>query len=101
MYGLMYGRTLAGLNTGKDQRNAASVIRQVLQVAVDDGDLADNPAKGLRFKRHQRVEKTPYTRAERDALLEHLTGHHRTFFALAFATGMRNGRASPTTKGTG
>lgn len=85
-------RTLGQFDyTPKGQRNVVSVLRQVLQIAVDDGVLSANPCDGMKFKRHQKVEKQPYTRQERDALLATLTGRHHAFFSLAFATGMRTG----------
>ena len=79
--------------TGKTRNNKMSVLRQALQLAVDDGVLDMNPAASIAAFEHQRPEPDPFTLEEADAIIAGLAKHYdeqiARYFGAKFFTGLR------------
>lgn len=77
----------------KTRNNALVPLRGVFKQAIRKGLIfGGNPAAGLTQQKRNKDEPDPYTREDRDKLLEALEGTHgELFFNLAFGTGMRTG----------
>ena len=73
----------------KRQQNSRSIVRQIFEFAIQDDLIDENPARKLKAVSHQRAQIDPFNRQERDAVLQHLHDQARTYFILAFETGMR------------
>jgi integrase len=80
--------------SGKTLNNYMSVLREALQLAVDDNVLHENPAatKTLRAK-HQRDPPDPFSRDEAEAIIADMAEHHpgpvANLVAWWFFTGAR------------
>jgi integrase len=83
---------LTGLKMKTKSKNAyKSCVKEVLELAVDDGVISFNPALDIRLKPDQREEVQFYSREEVRSLLAASTGIMRAYLMLAFNTGMRAG----------
>jgi len=68
-----------------------SIIRGVLDIAMDDDVLERNVAKDIRLAKDEKEEVRPFSEEEVRKLLSHATGMFRNYLAIAFYTGMRSG----------
>jgi len=79
--------------SGKTRNNKMSVLRQALQLAVDDGDLDANPANGIEASPHQSPEPDPLSLEEVELVLADLRKHYdpqiALYFEFKFFTGLR------------
>lgn len=73
----------------KTRKNALSVLSGVMAYA----EVNPNPCAGIVFKRRRRRAVERYRPSDREALLSHLDGQNRVYFALLFACGLRPGEA--------
>jgi integrase len=79
--------------TGKTRNNKIAVLRPALQLAVDDGLMASNPADSIPTFEHQRPEPDPFTANEREDMLTWFSSHSPepawNYFETMFFTGLR------------
>ena len=78
--------------TGKTRNNKMSVLRQALQLAVDDGAMVTNPAANIDAFEHQRPEPDPFSLEEADTIIAALAKTDEQvsrYFAVKFFTGLR------------
>jgi integrase len=87
---VMAGNEKAAL-APKTRKNLISTVRSVLALAVQSDYIKTNPAAQFGRIKSQAKEIDPFTREERDAILERLKGNMRLFYAIRFYTGMRPG----------
>jgi integrase len=79
--------------TGKTLNNKMSVLRQALQLAVDDGAIDGNPAALIGAFEHQAPDPDPFTLEEAEAIVAGLAKHYdeqvARYFGAKFFTGLR------------
>ncbi len=79
--------------TGKTRNNKMSVLRQALQLAVDDGALAASPIAGIESFSHQSPPPDPFDQDEAEAIIAGLARHYdeqvARYFGAKFYTGLR------------
>lgn len=80
--------------SAKTIRNRQALLSAALQRAVEDGELAKNPAHRHRIARTERREMTYLTPAEFGILLERATPHYRPLLLTLYGTGLRLGEAT-------
>ncbi len=68
-----------------------SCIKEIFELAVDDGVIKYNPALNIKLKADEREDVKYYTKEEVNKLLSVATGVIRPYLLLAFNTGMRVG----------
>lgn len=79
-----------GWTHGKTMANALTVMRGVMELALEDELIRTNPANGIRTPRTQRKRHEPLTASEMNLVLEALeSSHWLEYFQVAFSTGMR------------
>jgi integrase len=83
--------------SGKTVNNYVSVLREALQLAVDDKILDDNPADKVPRASWQKEPPDPFTRDEADAIIADFAKHHpgqaHNLVEWWFFTGVRTGEA--------
>lgn len=75
------------------QKNILKMLRKIFQMAVDEGIMARNPAKGITIKVPQTMQKV-LTAREVEQLLQNAKDVNHRFYAVwffALQTGMRSG----------
>ena len=83
---------LISLNIKNISRNKyKSCIKEIFELAVDDGVIAVNPALNIRFPSDTKKKIEYYTRKEVEKLLSVSHGVIKTYLEIAFNTGMRTG----------
>jgi integrase len=78
----------------KTRKNGHVALRGVFALAyLDLGlPLSQSPAHNIKLGRHQRQRPDPFSKSERDAILDWMISkRHGQYFRTAFATGMRSG----------
>lgn len=68
-----------------------SVLRRVINWAVDEGIIPQNPMGRIKLARERRVRRSILGTTEEDLLLEHAPNHLRHIITCALDTGMRRG----------
>ncbi|HFC03966.1 MAG TPA: site-specific integrase [Nitratifractor salsuginis] len=79
------------INSPKTVREYLTVIRGVLDVAIDHEVLNDNVVKGIRLPRHRKAEIEPFSSEEVATLLRMANDWLRLYLAIGFYTGLRTG----------
>lgn len=79
--------------TGKTRNNKMSVLRQAIQLAIDDGVMVASPVAGIDSFAHQDPEPDPFDQAEAEAIIAGLAKHYdeqvARYFGVKFYTGLR------------
>lgn len=79
--------------TGKTRNNKMSVLRQALQLAIDDGALDTSPVAGIDSFSHQSPPPDPFDQEEAEAIIAGLALHYdeqvARYFGVKFYTGLR------------
>ena len=79
--------------TGKTINNYVQVLREAVELAVNDGDLKDSPVAKIQPAKHQKAPPDPFTRIEADKILADLAAKHpgqaANFVDFWMWTGMR------------
>lgn len=75
----------------KTRKNIISSARSVFALAVQSDYIKTNPAAQFGRIKAQSKEIDPFTREERDAILDRLKGNMRLFYAIRFYCGLRPG----------
>jgi integrase len=79
--------------TGKTRNNKMSVLRQALQLAMDDGVLVSSPIAGIDSFSHQSPPPDPFDQGEAEAIIAGLAKHYddevARYFGAKFFTGLR------------
>jgi integrase len=75
--------------SAKTVESARSLLAQILQAAVNTGQLPANPVKGVRATKGTRQQMTFLTPAEFATLMVHVPDHYRALVAFLYGTGMR------------
>jgi integrase len=70
--------------TGKTRNNKVSVLRQALQLALDDGALTKDPLIALKASRHQSPDPDPLTMDETELILADMREHYHPRIANCF-----------------
>ena len=68
-----------------------SMIKGVLDVALDDESINTNVAIGIQFKRIEKIEVKPFSNEEVQIIIESAVGTLKNYLGIAFYTGMRSG----------
>ena len=68
-----------------------SCVKQIFELAVDDGVISFNPALSIKLKADEREDVQYYTREEVQTILSVATGVMYPYLLIAFNTGMRVG----------
>lgn len=68
-----------------------SMIKGVLDVALDDEAISSNVAIGIQFKRTEKIEVKPFSNDEVQRIIEMAEGSLKNYLGIAFYTGMRSG----------
>ena len=83
-------------SSNKNRANAVSLLRRVLELAVDDELIQINPADKLKTPKHQKPEPDPFSEAEARKIIAYMYQKHKyaervypAYFEFAFFTGMR------------
>lgn len=96
--GLVKSQVLAALATepdwsGKTRNNKMSVLRQALQLAMDDEVLKASPVAGIDAFAHQEPEPDPFSQDEAEVIIAGLARHYdeqiARYFGAKFFTGLR------------
>jgi integrase len=66
-----------------------SCIKEVFELAVDDGVISFNPALGIKLKADEKEDVSYYTKEEVNTLLAYASGVMKPYLLIAFNTGMR------------
>ena len=80
--------------SAKTRKNALAPLRGVFALAYLDNRLPvqSSPAHQIKLGRHQKPRPDPFTREERDRIMDWMRDKtHGLYFRTAFATGMRSG----------
>lgn len=77
--------------TSKTIRNYLSVIRGIIDVAIDEETITNNVAKNIKLKTHVADIIEPFSELEVKLLLSQTKGFLKLFLAISFYTGMRTG----------
>jgi integrase len=79
--------------TGKTRNNKMSVLRQAVQLAVDDEVIKSNPVDLIDAFEHQDPEPDPFAQEEAEAIIAGLAKHYdeqvARYFGAKFFTGVR------------
>lgn len=79
--------------TGKTVNNKMSVLRQALELAVDDRMLTESPVSLIKPSKHQRALPDPFSLEEVELILQDLHKHYAPqialYFEFKFFTGLR------------
>ncbi len=79
--------------TGKTRNNKMSVLRQALQLSIDDGVLESSPLAGIDSFEHQSPDPDPFDQDETEAIITGLATHYdeqiARYFGAKFFTGLR------------
>lgn len=79
--------------TGKTRNNKMSVLRQALQLAIDDEVLKLSPIATMEAFAHQDPEPDPFSQEEAEAIVAGLAKHYgeqiARYFGAKFYTGLR------------
>lgn len=79
--------------SGKTVNNYVSVLRQALELAVEDGVLQQNPASEIKRAKHQKAPPDPFEPDEVEAIIdsvrERYPGQVENFVEFWFWTGLR------------
>lgn len=79
--------------TGKTRNNKMSVLRQAIQLAIDDGALEASPIAGIDSFQHQSPDPDPFDQDETEAIIAGLAQHYdeqvARYFGAKFFTGLR------------
>jgi integrase len=75
----------------KSKNTYKGIIKEIFELAVDDGVINFNPALGIKLKADIKKEIQYYTKDEVNLLLKYSTGVIRAYLHIAFNTGMRVG----------
>jgi integrase len=79
--------------TGKTRNNKMSVLRQALQLAIDDGVLTASAVAGIDSFAHQDPEPDPFDQEEAEAIIAGLARHYdeqvARYFGVKFYSGLR------------
>ncbi|MCH9741479.1 MAG: tyrosine-type recombinase/integrase [Epsilonproteobacteria bacterium] len=78
-------------NTPKTIRNYLSVLRGVIDVAIDEEIITHNVATNIKLSTHEVEEIEPFTELEVRLLLSKSNGFLKLFLAISFYTGARTG----------
>jgi integrase len=85
--------------TGKTRNNKMSVLRQALQLAVDDDIIKINPVEAIESYDHQAPEPDPFDQDEAEAIIAGLARHYdeqvARYFGAKFFTGLRTNESLP------
>lgn len=85
-------RYLQGLDMLSKSKNAyKSCIKEIFELAIDDGVLNNNPAISIKLKQDVREDVQYYSREEVSTLLNAADGIMKPYLTIAFNTGMRAG----------
>ena len=68
-----------------------SCIKEIFELAVDDGIISYNPALSIKLKSDEHKDIEYYTKEQVNTLLSVSTGFIRSYLLIAFNTGMRVG----------
>jgi integrase len=68
-----------------------SVLRRVINWAVDEGIIPQNPLGRIRMARERRVRRSIMQPSEEDMLIQHAPEHLKRMIVCALDTGMRRG----------
>ena len=68
-----------------------SCIKEIFEIALDDGVISNNPALSIKLKPEPKKEIDYYTKEEVNKLLSVATGIIKPYLEIAFNTGMRVG----------
>ena len=83
---------LNGLNMKSKSKNSyKSCIKEIFELAVDDGIIDTNPALGITLKADTKLPVEYYTREEVHKILSVADGIMKPYLMIAFNTGMRVG----------
>lgn len=85
---LFYGQNRGELSP-KTLKNILAPLRGVFELAVNSDFIQVNPAKQFGKIKNPRRQVDPFSREERDALLEALSGNAKIFYTLRFYLGLR------------
>jgi integrase len=79
--------------TGKTRNNKMSVLRQSIQLAIDDGVMISSPVAGIDSFSHQDPVPDPFDQDEAEAIIAGLAQHYdeqvARYFGVKFYTGLR------------
>ncbi len=79
--------------TGKTRNNKMSVLRQAIQLAIDDGALDVSPIAGINSFQHQSPDPDPFDQDEAETIIAGLARHYNEqvarYFGAKFFTGLR------------
>jgi integrase len=79
--------------SGKTRNNKMSVLRQAIQLAIDDGVLQTSAVAGIDSFSHQAPEPDPFDQDEAEAIIAGLAQHYdeqvARYFGVKFYTGLR------------
>ena len=78
-------------NTSKTIRNYLSIIRGIIDVAIDEEHLQNNVAHNIRLSEHKPQELEPFSELEVRLILSKAKGFLKLFLAISFYTGIRTG----------
>lgn len=62
--------------SGKTVNNYVSVLREAMQLAVEDKVLTDNPVAGVKRAKHQKDPPDPFSLEEADAIIADMRAHY-------------------------
>jgi len=88
-------RQWCGTMTAGNKRiaNIISVLRSILQSAMDDGLIAENILDGFTYRRKEAIKKLsdvdPFNRDEQERILSAVDGQSKNLLQFAFWTGLR------------
>lgn len=77
--------------SARRSRNIRAVLSGILQDAVRDEIIPNNPVSLVKIAKVEKVDITPFSQDEIFTILDNAEGQFKNFFALAFFTGMRSG----------
>ena len=78
-------------NTPKTIRNYLSIIRGIIDVAIDEEIISHNVAHNIKLPSYAPGEIEPFSELEVKLLLSRATGFLKLFLAISFYTGLRTG----------
>jgi len=78
-------------NTSKTIRNYLSIVRGIIDVAIDAEVINHNVASKIKLLEHRAGEIEPFSELEVRLLLSRSKGFLKLFLAISFYTGMRTG----------
>lgn len=85
-------RFLSSLNMKSKSKNSyKSCVKEIFELAVDDGVISFNPALNIRLKPDRKSDIEHYSKEEVRSLLDAADGIMKVYLLIAFNTGMRVG----------